>query len=125
MARQTASQGETLFHRNTPADRLYVLKSGCLYLPELNRWLGPGQVLADAGLWEANGLRSSTAICETDCELRYMTRQKLFGSAYRQRQIAFLIMRGLYEICSAPKFARSPRHTSVFGLNADPLNAYR
>jgi hypothetical protein len=123
MARQTAGQGETLFHRNTPADRLYVVKSGCLYLPELNRRLGPGQVLADAGLWESNGLRKASAICESDCELFYMTRQKIFGSSYRQRQIAFLIMRGLYELCTAPKH-RIPIHTPTFDLRADSLNAY-
>lgn len=122
MERQTASQGETLFQKNTLADRLYVLKSGHLFLPELNLKLASGQVFADAGLWEPNELRSASAICESDCELLYMTRQKLFGSSYSDRQIAFLITRGLYEICRAPKY-RNPIHQPAFALHADSQNA--
>jgi hypothetical protein len=125
MTHQTASQGETLFHKNTPADRLYVLKSGTLFLPELNQRLAPGQVLADAGLLEPNGLRRTSAICESDCELLYMTHQKLFGGTYHQRQITCLIMRGIYQICSASKYAISPVHTPAFGLGTHSQNTCR
>jgi hypothetical protein len=122
MACQTARQGETLFQKNAPADRIFVLQSGCLYLPELNLRLAPGQVCVDPGLWEPNGIRGASGICESDCELLYMTRQKLFGSYYSDRQIAPLIMRGLYEICFAPKY-RSPIYARAFGLKAHSQNA--
>lgn len=69
--------GDTLFSKGDPADRLYVLVSGEVSIPEAGVTIEPGTMFGEFGLFTQSGLRTSSAICRSDVELRSMSREEV------------------------------------------------
>lgn len=69
MTRLEMNRGETVFARGDPAGSIYYLAGGTIALPEANVKVETGGTVGLEDLLSGRGVRDSSAVCETDCEL--------------------------------------------------------
>ena len=69
MTHRRFAAGATLFRKGDAADRLFYIAKGTLRIEELNKELGPGEVIGEIGLFAPDHKRTASIVCKTDCEL--------------------------------------------------------
>ena len=84
---------EVLFRRGDPADRLYVLQRGAVSFPEMSRRSTAGAVFGEVGLFSPQGVRSASAVCDDDCLLATIDRQRALELAYQDPDFAMFLLR--------------------------------
>jgi len=97
MRRRAFKAGEVLFRKGDTADILLYIASGELKLVELDRSLGPGELIGEIGLFSPEKTRSQTLVCETDGELYEMTDEMIFQLYFQNPKLGFYLMRLLAE----------------------------
>lgn len=97
MRRRAFKAGEVLFRKGDTADILLYIASGELKLVELDRRLGPGELIGEIGLFSPEKTRSQTLVCETDGELYEMTDEMIFQLYFQNPKLGFYLMRLLAE----------------------------
>lgn len=71
--RRHLAAGQRLFRIGDPADTLFYLVRGTIYLEEIDLDRGPGCLLGEMGLFSSERRRACTARCKTDCEFLCVT----------------------------------------------------
>ena len=97
MRRRAFKAGEVLFRKGDTADILLYIASGELKLVEIDRRLGPGELIGEIGLFSPEKTRSQTLVCETDGELYEMTDEMIFQLYFQNPKLGFYLMRLLAE----------------------------
>jgi len=77
MRRMRKSAGSILFRKDDPADRMILIGSGEVELPEISVTCGPGAVLGEIAAFTPEGRRTCSAICRTDCELHVLPNETM------------------------------------------------
>lgn len=93
MRSERHSKGETLFSKGDDADKLYVVEEGSVYLPEPGKRLSRGAVFGEVGLFAPQSVRSLTAVCEEDCKLHAITKDKVLELYYQNPRFGFFLIR--------------------------------
>jgi len=93
MRRRTMQSGEILFRKGNAADRVFYVGSGAVRLVEIDRLLGPGELLGEIGLFTPDKRRTQTVVCVDGGELYEMTDEMLFQLYYQDPKIGFHIVR--------------------------------
>jgi CRP/FNR family cyclic AMP-dependent transcriptional regulator len=93
MQTETHEAGEILFKKGDPADRLYVVRHGQIRFPEIDKVVSDGQLFGEVGVFAAQNMRSLSAICEEQCSLYTITRQKALELYYQNPQFGFFLIR--------------------------------
>ena len=93
MRRERHPKGETLFRRGDAADKLYLIEDGSISLPEPGRRLTRGAVFGEVGLFAPHGVRSVTAVCDADCVLHAITKDKVLELYYQNPRFGFFLIR--------------------------------
>jgi CRP/FNR family transcriptional regulator, cyclic AMP receptor protein len=93
MKTEEHSSGEVLFKLGDPADKLYVIEHGRVVFPEIGKEVGAGAVLGEVGLFAAGGTRSLTALCEGDCRLWTITKEKALELYYQNPKFGMFLIR--------------------------------
>ena len=75
MTEEARKAGEVLFHQGDRADRIYYVQAGSVTLVELGKALGAGDVMGEIGVFATDGIRTATAVCETDTVLLSLSRE--------------------------------------------------
>jgi CRP/FNR family transcriptional regulator, cyclic AMP receptor protein len=65
--------GETIFTKGQHADLLYMIVSGEVSLPEIDRRLSVGELFGEVGLFSLERQRTQTAMAETDVDLLWIS----------------------------------------------------
>ena len=65
--------GETIFTRGEHADTLYMIASGDVALPEIDRRLSAGDLFGEIGLFSVDRRRTQTALAATDVDLLWIS----------------------------------------------------
>ena len=86
-------RGETLFSKGDAADKLYLIEEGTIFMPELGKRLSEGAMFGEVGLFAPQSVRSLTALCEDDCRLHVITRDKVLELYYQNPQFGFFLIR--------------------------------
>ena len=82
MKRETYKKGDYLFKAGDTADKMYYIQQGSIRLLEINKIIGPGQVIGEMGIFSPFKVRTASAQCEDDLEAYTMGRDeviKFFG----------------------------------------------
>lgn len=95
MQRLHTPAGTLLFKQGDPADKVYVLKQGTLRIAEFDKLLQPGELFGEVGVFSEGARRTGTAVCESDCELFWVTNGKILELFYQDQAFAFQIARQL------------------------------
>jgi CRP/FNR family cyclic AMP-dependent transcriptional regulator len=93
MRSETHSRGETLFSKGDVADKLYLVDDGSIILPEPGKRLSRGAVFGEVGLFAPQSVRSVTAVCEEDCRLHAITKDKVLELYYQNPRFGFFLIR--------------------------------
>ena len=93
MRSERHSQGETLFSKGDVADTLYLIEKGTIFLPEAGKRLSRGAVFGEVGLFAPQSIRSLSAVCEEDCRLHAITKDKVLELYYQDPRFGFFLIR--------------------------------
>jgi hypothetical protein len=93
MKPESRRSGEVLFRRGDPAERLFLLREGKVLFPEIGKHVEAGPVFGEVGLFSAEGKRALTAVCETDCRLLTITKEKTLELYYQNPRFGMFLMR--------------------------------
>ena len=89
MSSVSLPSGASLFKKGEPADAMYILTSGRVFLPELDIEIGPGEMVGEIGLFSAGGLRIASAVAKEDCRLQRITRDRMRELVFQNPRIGF------------------------------------
>ena len=93
MQAETRAAGEVLFKKGEAANRLYVIQRGHVRFAEIGKVVGDGQVFGEVGLFAPQNVRTLSAICDEDCRLYTITREKVLELYYQNPQFGFFLIR--------------------------------
>jgi CRP/FNR family cyclic AMP-dependent transcriptional regulator len=93
MRSERHSRGETLFRKGDVADKLYLIDEGSILMPELGKRLSEGAVFGEVGLFAPQSIRSLSAVCEEDCRLHAITKDKVLELYYQNPRFGFFLIR--------------------------------
>lgn len=89
---ETFKAGESLFRKDDPADRLFVLVSGVVLIPEADVKIEPGTLFGEFGLFTRSGVRTSSAVCQSDVEARSMSREEVDRLYFQNPEFGLALM---------------------------------
>lgn len=92
MKHENKRQGQTLFTSGDSANQLYLLHKGRIVLPELNKVLVDGAMFGEIGVFSESARRTTSAICETDCRLLSISREKVLELFYLDTRFGLFIV---------------------------------
>ena len=93
MRSERHSRGETLFRKGDAADKMYLIEEGTIFMPELGKRLSDGAVFGEVGLFAPQSIRSLSAVCEEDCGLHAITKDKVLELYYENPRFGFFLIR--------------------------------
>jgi CRP/FNR family transcriptional regulator, cyclic AMP receptor protein len=93
MTSEQHRNGSTIFAKGDRADKLYFIEQGRILFPELGRGLSTGGFFGEVGLFAPQGVRSASAVCEGDCRLCAITRDKVLELYYQDPGFGFFLIR--------------------------------
>jgi CRP/FNR family transcriptional regulator, cyclic AMP receptor protein len=93
MRNEMHPKGETLFSKGDAADKLYVIEEGSVFFPELRKRLSDGAVFGEVGLFAPQSVRSLSAVCDDDCQLYTITKNKVLELYYQNPRFGFFLIR--------------------------------
>jgi hypothetical protein len=93
MTTEERHKGDVLFTAGDPSDKLYVIQSGRVVFPELDKRVSAGEVFGEVGLFALQQVRTVTAICEDDCRLATITGDKVLELYYENPRFGLFLIR--------------------------------
>ena len=93
MKTESHAAGEVLFRRGDRADKLYMIQRGRVFFPEIGKHVAAGSVFGEVGLLAAPGTRSLTAVCQDDCQLSTITKEKTLELYYQNPTFGMFLLR--------------------------------
>jgi CRP/FNR family transcriptional regulator, cyclic AMP receptor protein len=93
MKTESHAAGDVLFRRGDPAQNLYVIQEGRVVFSEIGKRVEAGPVFGEIGLFAAGGKRALTAVCEDDCRLWTITKDKTLELYYQNPNFGMFLMR--------------------------------
>lgn len=93
MRRHAVRANETLFRIGEPADELYYVIDGVLFLPELQQEIVAGNFLGEFALFSDSGRRTATAVARTDCTLMALSRGAVFAALLQHPRLGIHLLR--------------------------------
>jgi len=99
--------GDVLFELGDPADKLYVIEHGRVLFPEIGKEVGAGTVFGEVGLFAAGGTRALTALCEGDCRVWTITKEKTLEMYYQNPNFGMFLIRLVSGYALHPAIPRS------------------
>jgi CRP/FNR family transcriptional regulator, cyclic AMP receptor protein len=110
MKTESHAAGELLFRRADPADKMYMIQRGRVFFPEIGKHVAAGSVFGEVGLLAAPGTRSLTAVCQDDCQLSTITKEKALELYYQNPTFGMFLLRLLsdYALDDAVAGGRTP-----------------
>jgi CRP-like cAMP-binding protein len=93
MRSERHSRGETLFSKGDAADKLYLIEEGSIFMPELGKRLSDGAVFGEVGLFAPQSVRTVSALCEQDCRLHAIAKDRVLELYYQNPQFGFFLIR--------------------------------
>src|SRR5436190_8548422 len=92
MQMESHRAGDVLFVRGEPADTLCVIERGEVVFPEIGRRVEVGAVFGEVGLFAPHGKRSLSAVCDTDCRVAILSKEKALELAYQNPRFALFLI---------------------------------
>jgi CRP/FNR family transcriptional regulator, cyclic AMP receptor protein len=86
-------KGDVLFRRGEPADTLYLIQTGHVVFPEIDKHLAAGELFGEVGLFAPHQTRTLTAVCEDDCRLATIGGNKTLELYYQNPEFGFFLIR--------------------------------
>jgi len=99
--------GDVLFRKGDPSAELFYVVRGTVRLTDLGLDLGAGTLLGEIGLFSPERRRTSTVICQTDCELRSVSAADAIRFYYQEPEFAMHLIQLLARRLEADRKRRA------------------
>lgn len=86
-------RGEVLFRRAELGDRVYLLDRGRIDFEDIGATAQPGTVIGEIAAFTPERMRTHTARCAADVELRYLTREQIREAYFTRPDFGFQLVR--------------------------------
>jgi CRP/FNR family transcriptional regulator, cyclic AMP receptor protein len=93
MRAESHTAGDVLFNKGDLADRLYVIHRGEVRFPEIGKVVSDGHVFGEVGLFAPQNMRGLSAVCDQDCRLYTITRERVLELYYQNPNFGFFLIR--------------------------------
>jgi CRP-like cAMP-binding protein len=93
MKTESRAAGDVLFRRGDPAETLYVVQQGTVVFAETGKRASAGAVFGEVGLFAPQGRRSLSAVCEEDCRVAAITKEKALELYYQNPKFGMFLIR--------------------------------
>ncbi|MDE2416375.1 MAG: cyclic nucleotide-binding domain-containing protein [Burkholderiales bacterium] len=93
MKQEVRSKGDVIFRRGDPANRVYFIRTGRIYLTEIGKFLSAGKMFGEIGVFSDHAQRTLTAVCDDESELFVITKEKVVELFYLEPSFGFFIAR--------------------------------
>jgi CRP/FNR family transcriptional regulator, cyclic AMP receptor protein len=93
MKTRSYGAGDVVFRRGDWADTLYVIQQGEVVFPEAGKGVSAGAVFGEVGLFAPQGVRSLSAVCENDCRLAEISKEKALELYYQNPRFGMFLIR--------------------------------
>jgi CRP/FNR family cyclic AMP-dependent transcriptional regulator len=93
MKTELRRKGSVLFKQGEPANTLYLIQTGRVVFPEIDKHLPAGELFGEVGLFAPHYTRTLTAVCEEDCRLATIGRDKVLELYYQNPRFGFFVIR--------------------------------
>ena len=100
MDKKSYPAGTVLFSKGDQAKLVYLLARGRIFLPDVDKWLTPGAMFGEVAVFAAEAKRSTTAVCEDECDVYCIKGEKVLELFYQDQGFAFQIARALSSYAS-------------------------
>ncbi|MCX8506006.1 MAG: cyclic nucleotide-binding domain-containing protein [Alphaproteobacteria bacterium] len=103
MVKRQLPAGTVIFRKGDLADAMYLVVKGEVRIDEINLIIGAGELIGEMGIFSPSGVRTATAICQTDCELLYLSakaalQQFTLDSDFALRIVRMIIARMMHRL---------------------------
>jgi CRP/FNR family cyclic AMP-dependent transcriptional regulator len=95
MQKMIRTDGSTLFKKGDHAEDVFLLTKGRVYLPDIDKYLMPGALFGEVAIFSEGAKRSTSAVCEEECELHCIKGAKILELFYQDQKFAFHIARAM------------------------------
>jgi len=92
MSRRFVKAGQILLNKGDKADRMYYLFKGTMQIPELGKFIEPGAVFGEIGIFGREQKRTATIVCVSDCEVYEMSESKAKQLYYQNPSFGFAVI---------------------------------
>lgn len=92
MSRRFVKAGETLITKGDDADRMYYLVKGKMQIVELGKFIEPGAVFGEIGIFGREKRRTATIVCVGDGEVYEMSGSKVKQLYYQDPSFGFAVI---------------------------------
>ena len=92
MTKENHPAGDKLFRKGDPAEKLYLIEHGTVRFPEAGKQLSAGAVFGEVGLFAPEGTRSVSAVCEGECRLYAIAKDKVLELYYENPKFGFFLI---------------------------------
>jgi two-component system, NarL family, nitrate/nitrite response regulator NarL len=96
-------QGDVLFRKGEPGRALYFLQQGSVFLPEIGKHMGEGELFGEIGIFAPGHARTCSARCETDCRLFCLTAEQANRLYFENPQFAYHVVQLIAQRLSEDK----------------------
>jgi CRP-like cAMP-binding protein len=93
MKTRSYAAGDVVFRRGDGADTLYVIQHGEVVFSETGKSVSTGAVFGEVGLFAPQGVRSLSAVCENDCRLAEISKEKALELYYQNPRFGMFLIR--------------------------------
>jgi CRP/FNR family transcriptional regulator, cyclic AMP receptor protein len=95
MNQERYTKGDVIFKKGDPANRVFLIRKGRILLAEIDKCLLSGELFGEIGVFSDHAQRTLTAVCDEDCELFAITKEKVVELFYLDPRFGFYIARAL------------------------------
>lgn len=91
MNQERYRKGDVIFKKGDPANRVYLIRKGRVSLAEIDKCLLSGEMFGEIGVFSDHAQRTLTAVCDEDCELFAIAKEKVVELFYLDPSFGFYI----------------------------------
>jgi CRP/FNR family transcriptional regulator, cyclic AMP receptor protein len=92
MTHRHVAAGHVLINKGDKADTLYYLAGGRMHIPEFGKFLEPGAVIGEIGIFARNQTRTATVVCADDCDIYEMNESKAKQLYFQDRSFGLAVL---------------------------------
>jgi CRP-like cAMP-binding protein len=91
MTIQKYRSGDILFRKDEKADRMLYIKKGQIRFIEIDKVIGPGELIGEMALFLPDSKRTMSIECKTDCELYSLAYDEVHKIAYNNPELSYYL----------------------------------
>src|SRR5215468_5813003 len=91
--RESFKAKERLFQKGDPADKLYYLEQGTVWLPEVDKTIQAGEIIGEMGVFSPFKERTASAVCATDSTFLVLSESTALELYYQNPDFGLCMLR--------------------------------